>query len=438
VSKLPPSIFAIQAMRHLHLALSSALLLGGCASSEAPPLREALRLGTWRMALDLSNEPANGPTVLPFLFDIQKDTAGWTMLVHNATEKILLRDIAFRGDTVHMRMPLFDSEFVGTLDGDSLISGYWWNYLKGSNYKIPFRATASDRSRFAGNADARLDLQGEWEVHFSRGTADEYPALGIFRSANGIATGTFCTETGDYRYLEGQTRGDSLFLSCFDGSHAFLFTARSDADTLRGRYWSGNHWEEPFIAWKHPGFHLRDQDSLTALKEGYDMADFRFPDLNGRMVSPKDARFKDHVLMVQVMGSWCPNCVDETLLLNEMYAELHEQGLDVVALAFERYTEPLKAVAALKHFREELGVKYDILYAGDASKELAAKQLPFLDHIMSYPTCIFIDRAGKVRRIRTGFYGPGTGEHYVSYKRNLRTFLEQLLNESGIAVKKAA
>ena len=48
---------------------------------------------------------------------------------------------------------------------------------------------------------------------------------------------------------------------------------------------------------------------------------------------------------------------------------------------------------------------------------------------MSYPTCVFVDRTGKVRRIRTGFYGPSTGQHYVNYTRNLRTFVEQLLAE---------
>ena len=68
-----------------------------------------------------------------------------------------------------------------------------------------------------------------------------------------------------------------------------------------------------------------------------------------------------------------------------------------------------------------------------ASKENNSAQLPFLDHVMSYPTCIFIDKAGKVRRIRTGFYGPGTGEHYVNYKRNLDSFIQQLLAEDPAA-----
>ena len=82
-------------------------------------------------------------------------------------------------------------------------------------------------------------------------------------------------------------------------------------------------------------------------------------------------------------------------------------------------------------------MKYDVLYGGESRKEVAAAKLPFLNHVMSYPTCVFIDRAGKVRRIRTGFYGPGTGAHYANYKRNLKAFIEQMLAEP-VEGKKAA
>jgi thiol-disulfide isomerase/thioredoxin len=385
------------------------------------------------MSLDIRATAEDKSLALPFLFDLLHDSSGWTMLVHNAEEKILVKDVTLRGDSMRMRMPLFDSEFVGVVKSDSLIEGFWHNYLKGPDYRIPFKAIAGQQARFTGAVDEKLNIEGDWEAHFSAGTADAYPALGLFKSKNGKATGTFCTETGDYRFLEGKTVGDSLYLSCFDGSHAFLFEATLDGDTMRGRYWSGNHWQEPFVAWRNPGFELRNPDSLTVLKEGYHMADFRFPGLDGKMVSPMDARFKGHVLMVQVMGSWCPNCVDETLLLDSMYAEYHAKGLDVIAIAFERYENQVLAIEALKRFRDRLNVKYDILYAGAASKDVASAKLPFLDHVMSYPTCIFIDRKGEVRRIRTGFYGPSTGEHYSAYSRNLRTYLEGLLAETDTA-----
>ncbi len=419
------------------LALSSALLCG-CAATQPADTPITARTGTWRIDLDLRNAPDAAPVNLPFLVDLSKDSTGMHMTVQNGEERIAVDDIVQRNDSLFIRMPLFDSEFKGVLRNDSTYTGYWYNYLKGTDYRIPFLAQAGPSQRVNVAATPVADISGNWECHFASGTPDAYPALGIFRADNGRVTGTFCTETGDYRFLDGGFSGDSLQLSAFDGSHAFLFTAKLRNDSLIGRFYSGIHGQEPWVAVRNNAFKLGDPDSLTHLKEGHDMVEFSFPSIDGGVVASSDARFKDHVMMVQVMGSWCPNCMDETLLLDEMYAAYHDKGLDVVALAFERNTDPVKAVEALKQYRDRLNVRYDILYAGTSAKEVASTRLPFLDHIMSYPTCIFIDRAGKVRRIRTGFYGPGTGEHYENYKRNLRAFLEELLAEQPKAGRKAA
>jgi thiol-disulfide isomerase/thioredoxin len=383
------------------------------------------------MELDLSGHS------LPFQFDLaHSDSATWTAHIHNGSEDIVAQDIVLQHDTFLMRMPLFDSEFKGVVRNDSLIEGFWYNHLKGPDYHIAFRAQAGHSDRFPSSSANDAEVKGTWEVHFSKGTPDVYNAIGLFdQQDNGKLTGTFVTETGDYRFLEGAVDNDSMRLSCFDGSHAFLFAAALHGDSLVGRYWSGTHWEEPWVAYRNPDYRLRDPDSLTFLKEGYNMVDFRFPDLDGKPVSPSDPRFDGKVLMVQVMGSWCPNCVDETRLLNEMYKTYADKGLAVIALAFEKYPEENKAIEGLKRFKKALGVDYPIVYGGLASKEKAAEKLPFLDHVMSYPTCIFVDRNGVVRKIRTGFYGPGTGAHYENYRRNLHLFVEQLLAEPEVRQK---
>lgn len=403
--------------------------LAGCGNREVhTPVPKA---GPWRMEMDLNGHP------LPFLFDLaHNDSSIWTAHIHNGSEDIVVQDIVLVQDTFLMRMPLFDSEFKGVVRNDSVIEGFWHNYLKGPDYRIAFRASAGHSERFPNNSPNDAVLKGTWEVHFSNGTPDAYNAIGLFEQHDGgRLTGTFVTETGDYRFLEGAVDNDSMKLSCFDGSHAFLFNAALYGDSLVGRYWSGSHWEEPWVAYRNPDYKLRDPDSLTFLKEGYDMVDFQFPDLDGTPVSPSDAKFKGKVLMVQVMGSWCPNCVDETRLLNEIYGAYADKGLGVIAIAFEKYPEEAKAIAGLKRFKQTLGVDYPIVYGGLASKEKAAEKLPFLDHVMSYPTCIFVDRNGVVRRIRTGFYGPGTGSHYENYRRNLHLFVEQLLAEPEVQAK---
>jgi thiol-disulfide isomerase/thioredoxin len=405
------------------VAACFSLALIGCTYQ--PELAPVPRTGAWRMILEL------GEHVLPFQFDLQrKDSVSWVANIRNASETIAVQDIEMRGDTFLMRMPLFDSEFKGVVVNDSTITGHWHNYLKGPEYRIPFIAHAGHDQRFGTSSTPKGSFDGTWEVHFSKGTADAYDAIGIFnQDDHGLITGTFLTETGDYRFLEGSVDADSLRLSCFDGSHAFLFKGSLQGDSIVGGFWSGTHWSEPWVAFRNPDFHLRDPDSLTFLKEGHDMAEVAFPDLDGNIISTRDDRYKGKVLMLQVMGSWCPNCVDETILLKELHAAYGEQGLEVLALAFEKYDEEAKAIAGLKRFKRTMGVEYPIVYGGSAAKENASAKLPFLDHIMSYPTCIFVDRNGKVRRIRTGFYGPSTGEHYTNYTRGLKAFIEQLLQE---------
>jgi thiol-disulfide isomerase/thioredoxin len=411
-------------MRPATIGLVFALLLGACGQAPRQDQESTLRTGPWRLVLDLKGQE------LPVQFEVVKDSSAFRLVIHNGEERIEVRDVHVRGDSVRIRMPLFDSEFMALRQGDSVLTGHWVNYLKGPDYRIPFTAKTDASPRFAstGGLDQK-DISGHWEAHFSEGTEDAYSAIGIFEQHGGSLTGTFGTETGDYRFLEGVVDGDSLKLSAFDGSHAFLFTAALRNDSLIGRYWSGIHWTEPWIAVRNPGFQLRNPDSLTFLKEGHEMIDFELPTIDGGKASPAGPRNQGRPLLVQVMGSWCPNCVDETVLLNELYTKYNDRGLEVMAIAFEKYEEEEKALRALRRFRDELGVRYPIAYAGQASKENTAEKLPFLDHLMSYPTCILIDRSGRVRRIRTGFYGPGTGEHYQHFKRSLEDFILQLLEE---------
>ena len=374
------------------------------------------------MVLDIRTES------IPFLFDLHPSDSGAVLVIHNGEESIRITGIQQQGDSLSFRMPLFDSEFRGALLNDSTWSGTWFNYQKGADYQVPFVAHAGTTARFPGRTGS-APIAGSWRVRFNEGSNEACDAIGVFNPKGDAVQGTFLTETGDYRFLDGALIGDSLMLSCFDGSHAFLFKARFRNDTLHGRFWSGTHWEEPWVAYRDPTFRLRHPDSLTYLQEGHKMVDFRFPNISGGSVSPKDPQYAGKVLLVQVMGSWCPNCVDETRLLNEMYAEHHDEGLEVIAVAFEKYSDTTRAMSALHRFREALSVPYAIAYAGMANKKESAAKLPFLNHVMSFPTCIFVDRSGMVRRIRTGFYGPGTGEHHLAYRKDLNTFLLDLLQE---------
>jgi len=69
------------------------------------------------------------------------------------------------------------------------------------------------------------------------------------------------------------------------------------------------------------------------------------------------------------------------------------------------------------------------LFAGTTSAENKKQSLPMLNHIMSFPTTVFIDKKGFVRRIHTGFNGPATGKHYEEFVNDFTKYMEKLINE---------
>lgn len=357
-------------------------------------------------------------------------------LILNGGEELEWGEVVLRGDSVTIRSTLYEPVFRGALHGDSLIDGTWACTSKGEPHHVPLAMRAGRSDRFTGAHANAPSITGSWEVHFGAtdSTAGE-PATGLFDQHDGIISGTFATETGDYRYLEGVLRNDSLLLSGFDGGHAYLFEAAVRGDRLSGTFFSGPVHREPWVAVRNSAWHLRDPDSLSTVEADTAPIDLHFTTIDGSTVGTATTG-EGQVVVLQVMGSWCANCMDESVLFNELYARHHAQGLEVIALGFEKTDDTLASVRSLERFRQRLGIRYPIVHAGRASAKDVRAVLPMLKDFMSYPTSIVLDRAGKVRRVHTGFYGPGTGEHYARFKLEFEEFLKRLLAErTMVAVK---
>jgi len=374
----------------------------------------------------LAELQVNEQEQLPFNFEVTSDNA---LKIFNAEEVILVNDLTYRNDSVIIKMPVFEG-YIAAKFTDQGLEG---QFIKESLDRImPFKATFNSKERFNKREEANADVSGNWETVFSPNTeADRYIAKGTFKQEGQKVTGTFRTTTGDYRYLEGIMNGNALKLSTFDGAHAFLFTATVTDSTINGTFYSGNHWSEPFEAKRNETFELPDANELTFLKEGYEQLEFSFPNEEGQMVSLKDDQFKDKVVVVQIMGTWCPNCLDESKYYSEYYKNNSEKDLEFVALAFEYAKTEEKAFENINRLKDRIGIEYPVLLAqyGTEDKTEAQKKLPMLNHVLSYPTTIFIDKTGKVRKIHTGFNGPATGAKYASFKKEFEGFVEELLAE---------
>ena len=88
-----------------------------------------------------------------------------------------------------------------------------------------------------------------------------------------------------------------------------------------------------------------------------------------------------------------------------------------------------KAKNNLSRLKNKFNADYDFLITGFQPKD-ADKAFPMLNHVMSFPTSIFIDKKGNVRKIRTGYSGPATGIEYDKSVKEINSFVESLLKES--------
>lgn len=372
---------------------------------------------------------------LPFNFEVIQEGAVPTIILINGEERIELTELTWEGDSLVIPMHVFDAE-IRAYVVDEQMTGYWVkNYLK--DYQLPFKAHFGEDFRFSSINDQSEpeDFSGTWKVVFT-GMNDATEAKGIFAQEGTALSGTFLTTTGDYRYLEGSVVGRVLKLSAFDGSHAFLFEATKDENgnlngNLKGNFWSGKSWHQTWAAISDPDYELPDPHTLTYLKEGYEKIFFEFPDLDGNLITPDDQRFKDKVLILQIMGTWCPNCMDETLFLKEWYDNNHNRGVEILGLAYEARDDFDYARGRLLKMIDRWNVNYPFLVAGVYDKKAAAATLPMLNQLLSFPTTIFIDRTGKVRKIHTGFSGPGTGDYYLRFVEEFEATVDKLLTEES-------
>jgi thiol-disulfide isomerase/thioredoxin len=369
---------------------------------------------------------------LPFGLDLERAGSTWTGYLMNGPERLKLDEVAIEGSHLQIRMPGYENRLTADRHGDQLQGEIVVSKPGGKDQHLPFSAEFNQTYRFFPRPSAdHADVSGRWKATFTDDDGKEEAAVGEFTQSNDVVTGTFLADGGDHRYLAGQVQGNQLYLSTFDGAHSFLYKAQvaPAGDALTGDFWYGLAAHRHFVAKRDAQATLADAYTVTSMKTTGQEFDFAFPDLDGKTVTSKDAKFRGKVVVVALAGSWCPNCHDEAAFLEPLYKEYRDRGLEVVALMFEHFGDFGRAKEATERFRQQYGVEYSTLIAGISDVDEAGKKLPMLQKFYGFPTTVIVDRKGQVRKIHTGFSGPATGEHYKQFVSELRSNLDQLLAE---------
>lgn len=393
--------------------------MAGCAP------REKIQLGLYRAVLTVPGGE------LPFGLELASENGKTVAYLINGEERARVDDVRIAGRKLRVGMPGYGNHLEAKLAGGVLGGEVVMLESAGREQRIPFAARQGEPWRFFREPTTdNADVTGRWAVTFRDQAGKESLGVAEFRQQHARVTGTFLTTTGDHRFLEGEVHGDDLYLSGFDGGHAYLHRARIEADGhLEGTFWSGLGRQEKWQARRDEKAALADPDAVTRVSDATWSFGFTFPDESGGAVSLADARFRGKVVLVTLAGSWSPNCHDEAAFLAPFYRERHDRGLEVIALMFEHLADYEAAAGAVKEFRRKFGIEYPTLIAGVSDTQAAARQLPLLNGVFAFPTTIFIDRTGRVRRIHTGFTGPATGEHFEELKRSFSNEVDSLLAE---------
>ena len=176
----------------LIVLLTSSLTFGQTPNSSLVP-------GKWKFQLI-----PNDSITIPFFVEIHVNKFNhYNFTIINGKENIEITSYKKKKDSLFIELPVFNSEFKIQILDEFNICGKWYNYAKGANYNIQLTGSQSNQDRFYFKETKKnYNFAGKYEVEFNT-KKSPWKAVGLFEQKKNKVTGTFLTETGDYRFLEG-------------------------------------------------------------------------------------------------------------------------------------------------------------------------------------------------------------------------------------------
>lgn len=399
------------------LILFVSILAVSCTSNN-------LKNGIWRGELQVQDKE------VAFLFEVtnaNSDSASVTLI--NGEERVKLTGVLQNKDSVTIPIEAYDAVIKGQIHRNKIEGRFIKNYIENDS-GIPFKADFGKKERFEPTPNpTSFAIDGKWDILFIDEKGNTAQNVGIFKSANKIITGSVLTNSGDLRFLEGAYTQNGVQLSAFSGlSPYFLKFDFKNSTHFTGTFYT-TRGKVSLIGTKNEKAGLTDPYSIAQLKKGYETLSFKLPDLDGKTASLQDEQYSNKVVIISILGSWCPNCLDEAEYLAPWYNANKQRGVEIIGLGFERKNDFEYAKGTLSRLKKKYNINYTVLFAGQATPENIKNVFPEIENFSGYPTTIFIDKKGKVRKIHTGFNGPATGLFYQEFKIEFNNLIDKLLAE---------
>jgi thiol-disulfide isomerase/thioredoxin len=408
----------------LIIIMTAGFYLISCQQKPADPI------GIWRGFI----KNPSGEEVL-FTLEVKREGDQIVGSLVNGDERTTSTSGSFDGSTLNLRYDFYDAGLQATIDGDNLRGTFdrqWRQQIL--KRELSAKRSESGTRATSNSVGANADLSGEWVMRVGEAPKQSFWRA-AFQQKDGEVQGTIIPVSGDWGRITGTFENNQLTLYRFDGINSRLFRATLSPDgRLEGMVDLGlfdpkrkviaerldNRNKEIVASLPDPINYARMSNPAEPLR-------FSFQDLDGKMISFTDDRFNNKVIVVSITGSWCPNCYEETPLMQEFYERYRAQGLEVLALAFEYTGDTARDLEQVKIFAKRHNVTFPILLAGSTEEGDIQRKLPQLVNFGGYPTTIFIGRDGLVKRIHTGFEGKATGERFLRLRAEYEELIKELL-----------
>jgi thiol-disulfide isomerase/thioredoxin len=380
----------------------------GASAASPPP-------GSWDGTVSV------GGVEIPFRFELSVKGEAATAAFFNGDERVRSSDGHYGDGSLSLRFEHYASSLNARWADGKLVGSY---ERPGASYDFHGAPHVADAPP-ASNPPA---IDGQWDMAVKSPKGESAWRFFVRQSGARVAASILRVD-GDTGQLEGSYRNGSFRLSHFSGARPLLLelTVQKDGSldilengkthytAVKSAVARAQHLPEP-----------ADPSRWTSVKDPSQPLRFTGRGLDGKEVSESDPRFRGKVVLVNIMGSWCPNCHDEAPFLAELDRKYRKRGLELVSISFED-AEQLKNPARLRAFVKAYGLEYTVLLGGEPA-ELSDK-LPQAVNLNTWPATFFVGRDGLVRGAHAGFAGKATGAAHERLKAELTATVEKLLAE---------
>ena len=363
---------------------------------------------------------------VPFRFEIASDGSKVAGTFFNGDAKFVSSAGSLNNGALLINWDYTASRLEATVH-DGVIDGNYYRAGRDAKTVYPFHA-----KRFSPSTVPSEDvpsIAGLWVIPTTSDKGESAWQF-IVRQSGPEVTAAILRIDGDTGALQGTYRDGKFILSHFSGARPAVFEVKPQPDGSIDILQNGT---TQLTATRTAEARLKglpeptDPSKHTSVKDPTKPFTFALNDLSGKTVTNEDPRFRGKVVLINITGSWCPNCHDEAPFLAALYKKYHAQGLEIVALSFEE-ADQLKDPARLRAFIKKYGIDYTVLVGGEPSE--AKDKLTNAVNWNAWPTTFFIGRDGLVRGAHAGFPSSGSGEIFTKAKEDFTAKVERLLAEN--------